>query len=275
MSFHYVPGQFRTPQIPNFVLPDGMWCGEGSDAGYYAFDAGSNWGGRIITKELCYSLVVGGSVLKPSFSSINGYIHWSGGVWYTQTWGWVYMTGMFPGYEPLEDYDPQEQKYTGDAFYTLSIPSGNGRTSRMTPHGSIREGEVKEVSAKWTRWTATGFFEFGEYEPQDDATGTRWLGLPRFRGGGEYFTRSLEKTNGHFTYGRIRYASGKGVIGEPGSDAGWHEGAEPKRDGSVTFRFTKPEGSEATGTDITVSLYDHVKGDESGKAYLGEVAIWR
>ena len=46
-------------------------------------------------------------------------------------------------------------------------------------------------------------------------------------------------------------------------------------DGCDTFRFTKKEGSEAQGTDIEVSLYDHVKGDEHEKAYLGDAAIWR
>ena len=280
MSFHYVPGQFRVPKIPNFTLPDGIWCGADSDAGYYAFDAGYSWGGRIMSREMCYSLSVGGSKLSPVFSSINGYIYWSGSghVYYTQTWGWVYMSGMFPGYEPVEDYDYDdgERKWTGDSFYTFySFPQPGGGTATLTPRGSIREsGEAKEMSATWTRWKAKGG-EFGEYEPVDEATGTRWLGLPRFRGNGEYFVRSFAKTKGHFTYGRIHHSDGKWVIGEPGSDAGWHEGAEPKRDGTVTFKFTKNQGSEARGTDISVSLYDHVKGDEHGKAYLGEAAIWR
>lgn len=280
MSFHYVPGQFRIPKVPNFTLPDGIWCGADSDRGVYAFDAGYSWGGRIMSKELCYSLSIDGSKLSPVFSSINGYIYWSGSghVYYTQTYGWVYMSGMFPGYEPVEDYDYDdgEVKWSGDSFYTFySFPQPGGGTASLTPRGSIHDsGEAKELSVAWPRWTAKRG-EFGEYEPKDDAEGTRWLGLPRFRGNGEYFVRSLAKTRGHFTYGRIRYADGKWVIGEPGSDAGWHEGSEPSRDDSVTFRFTKPEGSEAQGSDITVSLYDHIKGDEHGKAYLGEVAIWR
>ncbi len=280
MSFHYVPGQFRIPKVPNVTLPDGVWCGADSDAGYYAFDAGYSWGGRIMSRELCYSLSIGGSKLSPVFSSINGYIHWSGSghVYYTQTWGWVYMSGMFPGYEPVEDYDYEDggRKWTGDSFYTFySFPQPGGGTATLTPRGSIREsGEAKEMSAIWTRWKAKGG-EFGEYEPVDEATGTRWLGLPRFRGNGEYFVRSFAKTKGHFTYGRIHHSDGKWVIGEPGSDAGWHEGAEPKRDGTVTFKFTKNQGSEARGADISVSLYDHVKSDEHGKAYLGEAAIWR
>lgn len=279
MSFHYVPGEFRVPAIPNYAMPDGMWCGAGYDAGSYAFDAGYAWGGRIMSERLCFSLLVGGSRHLPVFSSINGYIHWSGvgHVYYTRNWGWVYMSGMFPGYEPVEDYDYEdgERRYTGDAFYTIqSFPRG-GNTVAMMPRGSLRNsGEEKDLTPQWPRWTAKNG-EFGEYEPQDGASGTRWLGLPRFRGNGEFFVRSFARKDGYFTYGRIHHADGKWVIGEPGSDAGWHEGAEPVRDGQVTFRFTRKEGSQAQGSDIAVSLYDHVKGDEHSKAYLGEVAIWR
>ena len=280
MSFHYLPGQFRVPKIPNLTLPDGIWCGADSDAGLYAFDAGGSWGGRIISDALCYSLSIDGSTLTPVFSSINGYVYWSGGgnVYYTQTYGWVYMSGMFPGYEPVEDYEYDEggMRYTGDSFYSFySFPSGNGNAVTLSPRGSLNNGgSPKEMTAKWRRWTAKRG-EFGEYEPKDGAEGAKWLGLPRFRGDGEYFVRSFAKTNGHFTYGRIRHADGKWVIGEPNSDAGWHEGEEPSRDGAVTFRFTKKEGSEAQGTDIEVSLYDHVKGDEHARAYLGEAAVWR
>ena len=280
MSFHYVPGQFRIPKVPNFTLPDGIWCGADSDSGLFAFDAGYSWDGRIMSRELCYSLSIGGSTLKPVFSSINGYVYWSGSgcVYYTQTYGWVYMSGMFPGYEPLEDYDYKdgETTWTGDRFYTFySFPQPGGGAVTLTPRGSIHDsGEPKEMTAVWPRWKAKRG-EFGEYEPVDGAEGTRWLGLPRFKGGSEYFVRSFAKTNGHFSYGRIRHSDGKWVIGELGSDAGWHEGSEPSRDGSVTFKFTKKEGSEAEGQDITVSLYDHVKWDERAKAYLGEVAIWR
>ena len=199
-------------------------------------------------------------------------------MYYTQTYGWVYMSGMFPGYEPVEDYDYKdgETTWTGDRFYTFySFPQPGGGAATLTPRGSIHDsGEPKEMSTVWPRWKAKRG-EFGEYEAVDGMEGKRWLGLPRFQGGGEYFVRSFAKTNGYFTYGRIRHADGKWVIGEPGSDAGWHEGSEPSREGSVTFRFTKKEGSEAQGRDISVSLYDHIKGDEHAKAYLGEVAVWR
>ena len=284
MSFHYVPGQFRVPEIPNLTMPNGIWRGAGSDDGLLAFDAGYTLG-RIMSRELCYSLKIGGSVLKPVFSSINGYIYWSGSghVYYTQTYGWVYMTDMFPGYEPVEEFERKDGKivWSGDRFHTFySHPVPGGSATALTPRGSIygREDRELEMTAVWPRWKSVRGGEFGEYEPLDGAEGKRWLGLPRFRGTNyEYFTRSFAKTNGRFTYGRIRYSQsdGKWVIGDVGSSTGWHEGSEPSKDGAVNFCFCRNEGSEAKGTDISVSLYDHVKGDERGKAYLGEVAVWR
>lgn len=286
MSFSYVPGEFRIPKIPNFDLPDGVWVGSGTDAGYLAFKLPySYWGDNIMVRnDLCFSLKVNGSTLSPVYTPVNGYMHWSGGghLYYTQTYGWVYMTGMFPGYEPLEEnvkYDRDKGVYTGegDAFYTCwGLPSYEGDEVELRGRGSLYGKEPKTLTASWNRWICeTG--EFGRYEPQGSATGTRYLGLPRFRGSNnEYFVRSLEKTNGRFTYGRIRYQGGKWVIGSIGADSGWHEGDEPDRDGgSVSFRFCKNEGSEAKGSDITVTLQDFVKGDETGKAYFGEVAIWR
>ena len=116
------------------------------------------------------------------------------------------MSGMFPGYEPVEDYEYDEggMRYTGDSFYSFySFPSGNGNAVTLSPRGSLNNGgSPKEMTAKWRRWTAKRG-EFGEYEPKDGAEGAKWLGLPRFRGDGEYFVRSFAKTNGHFTYGRI------------------------------------------------------------------------
>ena len=71
MSFHYVPGQFRIPKTPLFAMPDGIWCGADADSGVFAFEAGYSWGGRIMSRELCFSLSIDGSVMKPVFSSIN------------------------------------------------------------------------------------------------------------------------------------------------------------------------------------------------------------
>ena len=153
MSFHYVPGQFRIPKTPLFAMPDGIWCGADADSGVFAFEAGYSWGGRIMSRELCFSLSIDGSVMKPVFSSINGYIYWSGSgyVYYTQTYGWVYMSGMFPGYEPLEDYDSKdgERTWTGDRFYTFySFPQQSGSAATLTPRGAIHDsGQEKELAA--------------------------------------------------------------------------------------------------------------------------------
>ena len=108
--------------------------------------------------------------------------------------------------------------------------------------------------------------------------GERVLGVPRFRGSNnEWFTRSYSKTRGRFTYGRVHYDadSGKWVIGTVGADAGWHEGDEPQVGGSVTFKFCRNEDSEVEGSDITLAYYDHIKGDEKYKGFIGEVAVWR
>ena len=279
MSFQYAPAQFRLPSIPKWTPPDGFWRGLGDDDGLYAFKC-YDWGGYVMSRSLCYSLKVDGTELKPVFSSVNGYAYWGGSggsVYFSQTHGWVYMTSMFPGYEPLEEstYDREtaEYSYDGDAFYTFSSFPTPGGEKEMTARGSLYGKNGKTLTASWTRWV--GAKEFGKYKGEDGASGEKCLGLPRFRGNGTYYVRSFAKENGHFKYGGIRFTDGKWVIGEIGSDGGWWEGSEPSKDGSVTFKFTKSEGSEATGEDISVSLSDYVKGDETASVMLGEVAIWR
>lgn len=282
MSWQRIPSLFRIPEVPTISTPvtGAIWRGAGADEGLFAV-YNSTWGGHFIVRaeDLCFSLKIGSSVLKPVFSDVNGYIHWSGNgyVYYTLTCGWVWCD-VFPGYEPLESYEFKAEgvKWSGDSFYSLSGPPyGPGSTVQMTPRGSNREsGGAKELSAVWPRWVAKSG-EFGVYEGKDGREGEKIKGLPRFQGAGEYFIRSLEKENGHYRYGRIRNVGGKWVIGEVGSNAGWHEGSEPSKDGSVTFRFTKPEGSDADGSDISVSLRDYVRGDETASAYLGSVALWR
>jgi len=279
MSFQYVPSQFRIPQVPNWTPPDGFWCGLKEDAGMFAFRS-YNWGGYVMTKDcFCYSLKVDGSELKPVYSSINGYAYWegSGYVYYSQTYGWVW-SNLFPGYEPVEDREYDEEKkewvYSGDAFYTISsLPSSEDSEQEMTGRGTNYGKEAKKLTAVWKRWASQK--EFGKYEPKGDASGDKYLGLPRFRGNGTDYVRSFAKENGYYKYGAIRHSGSKWVIGEIGSDSGWWEGSEPSKEGSVTFKFTVNEGSEAKGQDISVSLYDYVKGDERAAVMLGEAAIWR
>lgn len=282
MSFQMVPSLFRIPSVPGITPPDTIWRGKGADEGLYAFEAGYSWGGHVIVRDgnFCPCLQIDGRKLTPVFTDINGHLYWQGNgcVYYTKAYGWVYMSGMFPGYEPIETYkfDEYGVKWDGDAFYSGLIPSGPDNEIEMRPRGSISEsGSALSVKAIWPRWAAKNG-EFGEYEGKDGESGKKVKGLPQFKGAGETFLRSLNKDKGHYTYGRIHYASGKWVIGEIGSANGWHEGPEPKADGgSVTFKFTKPQGSDAQGSDIAVSFDKYVCGDERDTAYLGSVAIWR
>ena len=281
MSYQYVPSLFRIPEVPYLTPPTGIWRGKGGDEGFFALKVDYDWGGNIIVRDpnFCFKLQIDGSVLSPVFSDINGYIYWEGNgyVYYTQTYGWVWCD-KFPGYEPLEDYEweDEETKWSGDRFYTFyNPPYSPDREVEMQPRGSLyKDGEAKSLKAVWPRWVAKSG-EFGVYEGKDGESGQRIKGLPRFKGNGEYFVRSLNKEKGYFTYGRIHYASGKWVIGEVGSAGGWHEGSEPKADGSVNFRFVKPEGSEAKGSDISVSFDSYICGDETEAAFLGSAAIWR
>lgn len=281
MSYHYVPSLFRIPEVPHLTPPIGIWRGKGGDDGYFAMNVSSAWGGNIIVRNpnFCYRLEIGNSVFAPVFSDINGYIHWEGNgyVYYTQTYGWVWCD-RFPGYEPLEDYELDEEgtTWSGDRFYTFYSPPYLPNTEvELEPRGSLHgSGEKKTLKAVWPRWVAKSG-EFGVYEGKDGESGERVKGLPRFKGSGEYFTRSLKKENGYFTYGRIHHAGGKWVIGEIDSAGGWHEGSEPKVGGSVSFRFCKPKGSEAEGSSISVSFDSYVCGEETDQVYLGSAAIWR
>ena len=282
MSFQYVPSLLRIPTVPNFTPPNGIWRGRGRDEGLFAMKTGYGWGNYAIVRDgnFCFRLKFDNYILTPVYSDINGYVYWEGNgyVYYTQTYGWVWCK-MYPGYEPVENYefdrDGRKYVWNGDEFYTLARPpSSPGNEVEMTPGGRIHDEEPKTMTALWPRWKAKSG-EFGRYEGADGESGEKVLGLPRFSGGGETFVRSLNTDNGHYTYGRIHYASGKWVIGEIDSLGGWHEGSEPDPDGSVNFRFVKPEGSEAEGRDITVSLQDYVCGDETEAAFLGSVATWR
>lgn len=279
MSYQWIPGYIRTPYIPGFEYPSGVWRGVGNDEGYISL-AASRWGHYIITHRdnLCYSLYIDGNEYRPIFTDVNGYIVWHGtlgNVYYTQSYGWVFAD-YFAGYEPYENRAMKDGRtiWLGDRFYTLpSPPSSPGGSAVLTPRGSIHDSTPLTITNKWPRWTCDT--EFGTFTATDGVSGERRLGLPRFTGGGQEFVRSINKTNGHFTYGGIHYVNGKWVIGTPNSASGWHEGSESQVGSSVQFRFCKPEGSTITGEDITVSFKDFIIGTMRDTAYLGSVAIWR
>ena len=225
MSFMYVPSLLRIPEVPGCPPPDGVWRGTGKDSGLFAFRPGdTSWGYGVMTEgSFAHSLVVDGHELAPQYTTVNGYIWWSGvGVAYRSlTYGWVYTTVKFAGYEPIEEnwsYDEDTGTYSaeGDAFYSFASPPYRPDVEVELVGGGANYGKAsKTMTAKWKRWKSDS--EFGVYEAADGARGEKILGLPRFRSSGyEYFTRSYAKTNGHYTYGRIRYSEtyGRWVIGE-------------------------------------------------------------
>lgn len=283
MAWEKVPGDFRIPDCPCCDYPQGIWRGYGNDEGLYQFETDWNWGGWIMVKKENFvpTLLVDGSEMTPVYDDVNGYIYWQGSpgyIYYSREYGWI-LCSQFPGYEPLENYEFTEEgvKWTGDSFYSAwDLPYYPNDEEELFPRGSnYDKGESKKLTIKWPRWVKDSG-RFGPYTGTDGRTGTKYFGLPRFRGDGEFFVRSLNHDRYYcYTYGRIHYENGKWVIGTIGSTSGWHEGSEPKKEGSVTFVFMKPEGSEAEGHDITVSLYDYVEGEESSVGYVGEVSIWR
>lgn len=281
MSFIYAPTCLRFPAIPNFELRGGIWRGVDDDDGLVAYETGSSrFGYYIMTEGLfCYRLDISGSAFNPVFTDINGYVYWkgSGYFYHTLTYGWV-LCSQFPGYEPLETYDYESREYSGDSFYVASsLPHSEDSTISLTPRGRIRNEGPKTLKIVFPRWVSKNSGELGEYEGTGGCEGSKVLGLPRWRADNwEYHVRSLEKDKtGHFTYGAVHYANGKWLIGDEDSESGWHEGSEPNKDGSSVFTFCKPEDSEITGKNITLTFRDYVVGEDSEKGLVGEVALWR
>lgn len=274
MSFIAIPSRLCTPSVPNLsYYNDGAYCGSGADAGKYAFHTSL---GYIIAANFACNLKIDGTIYTPVFNNVNGYIYWSIGsnyIYRSVNFGWFFF-GQFPGYEPEEYYDSEESKYKGDSFWAGSIPT-IGSSSTFSPRGSNRTGgSSKTVQAVWDRWQSNT--RFGEYNPQECASGKLYLGLPRWvDGNGEYYVRSVSKIDGKYTYGSIVYNNGKWIIGTINDESGWWEGSEPSKSGSTLFQFKVPEGSTIIGQNKTITFHDYVIGDERIEIYLSEVAVWR
>lgn len=284
MSFVYNPTYFRLPRYPNASNSsiNGFWCGKGTDNGALVY----LWNGRYVmtTGQFGNFIRIGTTNYTPSHFEVNGYVWYSNNsnyLYYSKKYGTWVLCSKFPGYEPTEVYDNEKQAWTGDAFYSGSIPSASdGATANFSPRGTNRNGGGSAQTAtyyfpRWEKATATSTVT-GEYLPKETNTGNKYFGLPRWRDNrGTYYIKSLVRVGSYYTYGTIRNVSGKWLIGDVGSTSGWHEGSEPSKTGSVTFLFKRNEGSTVTGYDLTLTLYDYVLGEERSQAYLGEVAIWR
>ena len=100
-------------------------------------------------------------------------------------------------------------------------------------------------------------------------------------------TPNFISSTGYYTYYNViagnSYASrniyyrttlSKWLIGVYGSTSGWWEGAEPSITSPTTFTFTVPEGSEVTGTNITVTYDQYVKGIDTLTFYVGNTGVF-
>lgn len=284
MSFCYNPTYFRLPRYSNVSNSsiNGFWSGKGTDNGYLVY----LWNNRYVmtTGAFGNQLKVGTTIYTASNFEVNGYVFYSSGstyLYYSLKYSTWILHNKFPGYEPQEVYNSETQMWTGDAFHSGNIPSASdGATSTLTPRGTNRNGggsaqTVTYYFPRWEKATSTSVAT-GEYTPKETNTGNKFFGLPRWRDNrGNYYIRSLVKSDGYYTYGTIRNVSGQWLIGDVGSTSGWHEGSEPSKSGSVSFTFKRNADSNVTGYDLTLTMYDYVLGEERSANYLGEVAIWR
>lgn len=278
MAFHCVGTRILSPRIPGIYLPSNLWCGTGVDRGLLAYNS---LGTYIITQNhWTYQLKIGNAVYTPVYNDVNGFIYWKYGsryIYYSRGFGWIEHDN-FPGYEPQERYNSETREFEGDSFHSGSIPQvKDGASSSWKPRGRYQNsgGVSKTVSFYFPRWESATRTLCGEYAPIGES-GKLYLGLPCWRDKyGRVYVRSLEKVNGRYTYGAIRYFNGKWLIGELNSPSGWWKGEEPSKTSPVTFRFCKLKDAAITGSDLELTLRDYVLGDNSGESYLGEVAIWR
>lgn len=293
MSFIYSPTRVFMPPVPAFFLDANnseMWVGQGADRDYVVLrvklqwrmfhNTGTSWD-TTGSVALFPTITCGGDVLYPVFRDCGGFFYYASrgaALWFVEGMGWVYMVGGAPGYTP-EEYTDENGNPAGDNFYVVdSFKYSDGGTLKLKPRGALEGSSDLEATFSWPRWDGPSTpLPFGVYEPKEGARGTRVLGSPRWRdSNGKYYVRSIKKTNGRWAYGDIHFDDWEyvWVIGAVGAVNGWYEGEEPSLTSPVTFRFRKPEGSDITGDDLTVSFVDYVEGNEKEDALVGEVAIW-
>jgi hypothetical protein len=261
--------------------------------GEYVCFYNTSSGERIIasrTLGLSPRIIIGGNTLIPDYTgaipNINGKIVYAASsghyVWYSIEWGWVYTTGypfqlLSEYWNQVDPYLPDEGGvYGGSAFATIGSATGMGiggwsiaSTTKAYARGSGRgttyggEGPSLDVSFSFPRWLKSST-EYGLYEPTAGASGNLYFGCPRWSYSGTYYDRSpTQAYNGHYKYGTIEWDTdaGKFVLGTYGHESGWHEASsDPSSGSSWTLQFAKPEGSEAEGSNITLSWNSWVLG---------------
>jgi len=241
----------------------------------------------------CTIQASGIGAMTPHPVRINDQPAWKGtsyGVWYG-TWraGSGYSTGWIVA--PVAEFgNLLDASSTSYGFWT------NGATSEpyaatFTHRGTASSDITTDLSA-WVRWTRDDTSRYGEYVKEGDATNKKYVGCPRWKDDATppaYYIRDVSR-NGQRTgstaatttyiYGAIYYnkTANKWVIGTVDDAAGWWQAdSEPSLTGSVTYAWTKPEGSSiADKPNITVTLEDYVEGTLTPVVCrIAELGIWR
>ena len=288
MSFRRIPTMVRIPKFPGWNEDDGY--GPFATGGVLISNeyrpTNESWMppwfvaywhsslGYIIAEDFCYSIMDGGTELRPIHSECNGWGFFSSdtndwnspAVWYTNLYGWVYASsGLQVGVEP-EEFEDEIYGWRGDTFYSLDIgnPQPNGASITATPRGAIHKtGSAKYLSTKFKYWSSPN--QFGNYSPSGGgASGTKRMGLPSWNGAGRRFVRSLRKgDDGKYNYGPVRYSEGAWRLGNL-------VGSEPVPNQSVTF-------SDPAGIDppVTLSWGGYVLGDDAEPSYIADVQVFR
>jgi hypothetical protein len=189
------------------------------------------------------------------------------------------------GFATDEEWDSDAGTYTGDEWWSCATKTGTfearGR-GRGSTEGAY-EGTAKTVAEVKNGWEHSegGTDMIGKYTGVGDESESddRYIGYPSFTDGTDTYTRSAEKdANGYYTYGDISYDNTNSVwiIGTYDSESGWWEGDEPDVDASVTFAFTKPEGSEIEDEDDkTITFVEYLGNYENLDTRICNVGMWQ
>ena len=285
MAFRYMPTLCLAGAHPGGAVGSDYYVGYGSDAGLYLYAFAAKY---TMAAQFGNGYKVDGSALAPASAAIGGYIYFNGsGLYLFQdaAYGWVIKASLAPCLEYWEWTDPSNTSlggsYAGSAFWTGSLPTSSNTTflARGQQRGTVQNaynGTAKTLSYFFDRWEAKTT-QFGEYEPKGAASGNKVFGVPQWANGSALYPRSIALVDGKFSYGAIAWNStaGKYVLGSYGSASGWNEsGSAPAAGSSWTLSFAKPEGSEATGSSVTLSWSGYIQGTETAKCYIQNAGVF-
>lgn len=313
MSWKYCAGNYYFPPFLGYpgVMYE-LWRGAGADAGYYLYNHSAF--GWVISASFGPVFSISGAKATHQITSINSYTYhtvWSYDLWaqlggetfigiefyaVTQTNGRSGRAGI-PLSEEWIWNDPEDHskggRYNGATFWSSSSLPAIGQSIDFVQRGFLRgavqnafNGTPLTVACTFNRWirksggrNTYSSEPYGEYEYIGEGTQpNKIVGLPCWRSqSGKEYIRSLSTVNDKYSYGDVSYNStvGKWVIGMPNKAEGWWEGTEPSKTAAVTFVFKKPEGSKITGTDITLTFFYYLPGNNTETISLAEAALWK